>query len=106
MMLLFQSVIRAGILARVSSNQGIALAIVRNELEILRAGGYDALPSSGSFSNELLNSLPGSAVATRVVTAYNAQTKQVSVSVEWRDAGSPASSTVSLQTLITETGGI
>ncbi|MCX6786961.1 MAG: prepilin-type N-terminal cleavage/methylation domain-containing protein [Candidatus Kaiserbacteria bacterium] len=106
MLLLLQAVVQSSVLVRTSKNQGIALAIARNELESLRAGGYAALPSSGSFPNELLGTLPPAATTTRTVSVYNAKTKQITVSVVWLDAGSLASSTVSLSTLITQTGGL
>lgn len=106
MLLLLQAVVRSSVLVRTSKNQGIALSIANNKLESLRAGGYAALPLSGSFSDNLLSTLPPAATTTLAVSAYNAKTKQVSVSVVWRDSGSAASSTVSLSTLITETGGL
>ncbi|MBU6490898.1 prepilin-type N-terminal cleavage/methylation domain-containing protein [Patescibacteria group bacterium] len=105
MLLLLQAIIYSGVLVRTSKSQGIALAIARNELESLRAGGYAALPSSGSFSDSLLSSLPN-ATTTLIVKAYNEKTKQVTANVIWMDAGSAASSTVSLSTLITQTGGL
>lgn len=105
-LLMVQAVARSSVLVRTSKNQGIALAIARNELEGLRAGGYATLPSSGSFSDSLLSALPSAATTTLAVSAYNAKTAQVTVSVVWRDPGSAASSTVSLSTLITQTGGL
>jgi len=106
MFVIFQSVLNTSVFVRTSKNQGIALSIVRNKLEGLRASGYAALPSSGSFSDTLMSTLPPAATTTLTVTAYNAKVKQVAVSVVWRDAGSTASSTVSLTTLIAQTGGL
>ena len=106
MLILLQSVILSGILVRTSKSEGIALTIARNKIESVRAGGYGAIPSSGSFSDALLSSLPPSSTATLTVSAYNAQTKEVVATVVWRETGSAASSTVSLDTLITQTGGI
>lgn len=105
-LILFQAIARSSVLVRTSKDQGIALAIARNELEALRAKGYAALPGSGSFSSSLLSALPGAATATLTVSAVNAKTKQVSASVVWSEPGAAASSTVSLSTLITETGGL
>lgn len=106
MLMMFHSVVGTDVFVRTSKNQGIALSILRNKLEGLRAGGYDALPVSGSFSDTLLSTLPPAATTTLVVAAYSAKVKQVAVSVVWRDAGSTASSTVSLTTLIAQTGGL
>lgn len=106
MLILLQAVVHSGVLVRTSKNQGIALSIARNELETLRIGGYAALPVSGSFSDSLMSTLPQAATTMLTVTPYNAKTKQVVVSVEWLDPGASASSTVSLATLVTETGGL
>lgn len=105
LLLLLQAVLQSSVLVRTTKSQGIALTIARNELEILRAGGYATLPPSGSFSNNLLSTIP-SATTTLTVSTYNAATKQVTASVIWREPGSSASSTVSLTTLITHTGGL
>lgn len=105
MLILLQAVIQNGVLARSAKNQGIALAIARNELETLRNIGYDNLPPSGSFADSLLDMLPA-ATTTRAVSDYNAKTKQVTVHVIWKDPGLAASSTVFLSTLITKIGGL
>ncbi|OGG76628.1 hypothetical protein A2950_01910 [Candidatus Kaiserbacteria bacterium RIFCSPLOWO2_01_FULL_55_19] len=105
LLLLLLAVTRSGVLVRASKGQGVALAIVRNELESLRAGGYAALPGSGTFGNALVDTLP-QATTTLMVSDYNAKTKQVTATVIWLDAGATASSTVSLSTLITQTGGL
>ncbi len=105
LLLMFQAILQSSILVRTTKSQGIALTIARNELETLRAGGYATLPQSGSFSNSLLSTLP-SATSSLTVSVYNAGTKQVVAKVIWRESGSSASSTVSLSTLITQTGGL
>ena len=105
LLLLLLAVTRGAVLVRASSSQGVALSIVRNELESLRAGGYEALPTSGTFPNALVDALP-QATTTLTVSDYNTKTKQVTVAVVWLEAGSTASSTVSLSTLITQTGGL
>lgn len=105
-LILLQSVVRTGVLVRTAKNEGVALSIARNELESVRSSGYSALPGSGSFSDSLLSTLPSGATTTLTVSAYNAKTKQVTVTVVWRDPGNTASTTVSLDTLITQTGGL
>ncbi len=85
-------------------DQDVALRIARNELEVLRAAGYDALPTSGPFTDTLLSSLAEGA-ASVAVADFNAKTKRVDVSVSWRGAG-PALRGVSLTTLITQDGGL
>lgn len=103
---LLQAILQSGALTRMSKHQSVALSIAQNKIESLRAGGYATLPSSGTFSDSLINELPVAATTTLTVSVYNAETKQVSVNVVWRDPGSTASSTVSLSTLITEIGGL
>ncbi|MFA6408249.1 MAG: prepilin-type N-terminal cleavage/methylation domain-containing protein [Candidatus Paceibacterota bacterium] len=105
MLVLLQAVIRGGSLARAAQNQGIALSIAQGEIESLRASGYDNLPSSGTFTDSLLDTLP-IATASLSVSDYNDKTKQVTVNVLWQNSGFTASSTVSLSTLITQTGGL
>ena len=106
MLILLQSVLRSSILVRTSKNEGIALSIARNKIESLRAGGYGSVPASGAFSDSLLSTLNSQATTTLTTSDYNAKTKQVVVSVIWLDPGHTASSTVSLSTLITQTGGL
>ena len=106
MLLLLQAILQSGTLIRISRHQSIALSIAQNKLESLRADGYTTLPSSGTFSDSLISMLPVAATTTLTVSVYNTETKLVSASVVWRDPGSPASSTVSLSTLITEAGGL
>ncbi len=81
----------------------IALHIAETELETLRSVGYSTLPTSGPFVSDELAELPGGA-GTVTVTAYNAETKQVGVSVGWIEEGAERS--VTLDTLITEVGGL
>lgn len=105
MLLLFQAVLRSGMLVTSTQNQDTALTIARNEIEKVRAEGYAAVPASGSFSDTLLTTLPsGSAALTTSV--YNAKTKSVTVSVSWQERNKTASSSVSLSTLITQIGGL
>ncbi len=104
-LVLLQSIIQSSTLVRTSKDQGIALAIARNELEGLRMNGYASLPPSGSFSDSLASTLPD-ATTTLAVSAYNPKTDLVTVEVAWQETGIAASSTVSLSTLVTQTGGL
>jgi type II secretory pathway pseudopilin PulG len=89
---------------RVVRDQDLALRIARNEVESLRAVGYDALPASGPFTDALLDSLP-SGGASITITDYSAKTKQADVSVSWIPSdGIPRQ--VSLTTLITQNSGL
>jgi len=95
---------RLPVSGREGRDQDLALTLVRSELETLRAGGYDALPTSGPFTHMLLPSLAGSS-ASVAVADFDAETKQVDVSVSWQGAGSVTRS-VSLTTLVAQNGGL
>ncbi|MBI5003763.1 prepilin-type N-terminal cleavage/methylation domain-containing protein [Candidatus Kaiserbacteria bacterium] len=91
-------------LTREAAHQDIALHAASQQLESLRMSGYPALPASGSFANSQVTQLPsGSGAMT--ISALNAKTKQVVVTVSWQE-GSRGSRSVSLSTYITETGGL
>lgn len=106
MLLLLHAVIQSSALVKNSKNYGIALSIARDKIESVRAGGYAAVPQNGTFLNTLVSTLPRAATTTLAVSAYNAKTKQVIISIIWLEPSSTASSTISLTTLITETGGL
>jgi len=84
-------------------DQDLALKIASEEVEILRAGGYDALPVSGSFSHPQLGSLREGA-ASLVIDDSNAKTKQVAVTVSWQ--GAVGARAVSLTTLVSQNSGL
>lgn len=103
MIVIFQVVVSATTLARNIKNRDLALKIASHKMEELRAVGYSGVSGGGTFSDDLLTSLPGGAGQV-VVTAYNDKTKQVSVTVTWMEK--EASKSVSLTTLLTEVGGL
>jgi prepilin-type N-terminal cleavage/methylation domain-containing protein len=90
--------------SRISHSQSIALAIAESKIEALRAGGYDSLPASGSFTDVALSSLASSTAST-TVTVYDSKTKRVDVGVSWLETDS-VRRYVSLATLITQIGGL
>lgn len=85
-------------------DQDLALKIARNEIEVLRGAGYDALPASGPFANPLLSALPGGAGSV-IIATYNTKTKRADVSVSWVGTGSAARS-LTLTTLVTQNSGL
>lgn len=89
---------------RDSAFENSAFHIADNKLNELRALGYATLPASGAFSDPQLASLPQGAAST-TVTTWNTKTKQVVVGVSWLGADNLTRS-VSLTTLITESGGL
>jgi prepilin-type N-terminal cleavage/methylation domain-containing protein len=103
MVLLYFAMFSSVSLAKHAKNRDIALKIANHEMESLRGLGYDALPASGSFSDASLSSLTSGAGSV-AVSAYNAQTKEVTVTVTWNE--SSGSQSVSLSTLIVNSGGL
>ena len=99
-----EALVHAVPLARVTRSEDLALTIANNEIGILRAGGYASVPGSGAFNNTLLEALP-SGDGTLTVTDWNAEVKQVRVTVSWQEPGEAARSLL-LSTLIAETGGL
>jgi prepilin-type N-terminal cleavage/methylation domain-containing protein len=98
------SLLRGVPATRLTLDQSIALSIAQNKIEALRAGGYAALPATGSFTDSALTAL-ASSTGSVTVTAYASTTKQVQVSVSWREKDTSVRS-VSLTTLITNVGGL
>lgn len=90
--------------SRDAAYENVAFRIADNKLDEFRAAGYDALPASGAFLDPELASLP-QGVASTSISDWNAETKQVTAGVSWRDSGGLTRS-VSLTTLITEIGGL
>jgi prepilin-type N-terminal cleavage/methylation domain-containing protein len=91
------------ILNRIAKHQQLAYRIAANELESIRALPYASIPSSGPFSDTLMTNLPSGsgALATSV---YDSRTKQIVVTVTWREPGTSIDKTESVTTLITEGG--
>ena len=98
------ALVGASSLSRATHSSDLALTIASDRMEEMRAGGYAALPATGTFSHDLLPTLSGGNAA-QTITDYNDETKQVVVSVSWQEPGE-AARTVSLSTLVTETGGL
>lgn len=103
--LLYQAASSNLILGRNTKDQEIALRVASNKMEELRAGGYGALPTSGSFSDSQLSSLPGGS-AIMTITDFNTNTKKIIITVQWREPGISTPQNFSLTTLITKVGGL
>lgn len=89
---------------RDSAYESIASHIASNELDLLRAGGYAALPPDGSFDDPGLAGLPQGSASTSA-SIWNAETKRVAAGVSWQGADGNTRF-VSLTTLIASSGGL
>lgn len=103
MLVASQAIFLGAPLIQSTRNQDLALKIARNEIEVLRALGYESLPASGSFTDSLLSSL-SSGTGALVVSDFNTGTKQVVVTVSWEERETAES--VVLSTLITKIGAL
>ena len=90
-------------LSRIQQHKDIALRVMEQKMETLRAAGYSGVGSSGTFSDALLNSL-NSASASTTISDYNGSVKQVMVGVSWVDASTTFY--LSETTLIVNSGGL
>lgn len=104
MIVVYQAVLGNVYLTRNVQDKDVALKIATYKIEEIRALGYSSMPGSGTFTDTLLTSLP-SGTAAMTITDYNAKVKQVVVTVGWTPQNSTARS-VSLTTLVTDTGGL
>lgn len=104
-LVLYQAAAGVMRLMKTAKNQEIALQVANNEIEELRAGGYASLPASGGFSSSQLSALT-SGSGNLTITSLNADTKQILVSVQWRETGGSVVRNISLTTLVTKTGGL
>ncbi len=90
-------------LNRNSKDSDLAHYIAVSEMEDLRNLGYAGMPASGSFTHVLLGNLPG-ATANLVTSDYNADTKQVTVTVTWEEPGARNLHSVTFSTLVNKYG--
>lgn len=104
MLVLYQVSLNTLKLNEVVRDREIALRIAQNKMEELRNTSYNSLPSSGTFADSLLTSLPSSS-GNITVSDYDENIKQVSVIVQWHRPGTQSTSNVTLTTLIVS-GGI
>lgn len=104
-LVLYQAAAGTMRLMKTAKSQEIALRVANNEIEKLRAGGYASLPTSGGFSDPQLSALSNGS-GSLTVTAFNSDTKQVLVSIQWQNPGDSSARSVSLTTLVTKTGGL
>ncbi len=102
-LLVYASANNTLVLNRIARHQQEAYRIAANKLESVRAVPYASIPSSGTFVDPLMANLPGSSGAL-AVSAYDSRTKQVVVTVSWREPGTPTDKSAVVTTLITQGG--
>lgn len=104
-LVLYQAALGNVRIIRYAEDQEIALQVAGNKIEELRSGGYSALPASGNFSDSQLNALSNSSAAM-AITDFNASTKKVVITIQWKEPTSSTLRNITLTTLITKTGGL
>ncbi len=98
------ALVRLSALQDTARFEELALTIASSNLEELRAGGYAALPTSGTLSDGRLASLPSGAGTITVEDGEN-DTKEITVEVSWITRGGVTREIV-LSTIIAENGGL
>ncbi len=90
--------------SRDAAYENTAFRVANSKLDDLRAGGYAALPASGTFTDPALALLPQGSAST-TVTTWNSKTKQVVTGVSW-SASDGTTRYTTITTLITQVGGL
>lgn len=104
-LVLYQASVNTILLSRHSRNDETALRIASIKVEELRNAGYASVPSSGSFTSPLLSDLP-SGTASLVSSDFNDKAKEVVVTVSWQEPQSGTTKSVTMTTVIANTGGL
>ncbi len=102
-LILFAMVSHAVLLNKYNRYREIALRVAENQIQVLRTTAYGSLPSTGSFNNSLLSSIPqgaGTQTITQVATGF----KQATVAVTWRNPTSTANQQVVFSTYLWQYG--
>lgn len=81
----------------------IATRIADQKMQSIRITDFDSIPSTGTFNDPLMSSIPGGA-GNITVTDVNDTLKDVTVRVTWNNSRSNGNNSVELQTYITEGG--
>lgn len=101
---IFQASLTTILLNRRAQNQELAVRVANTKMEAIRLLTFETLPTSTTFTDPLLNSLP-QGQATIVTSSYNSKTTEVTVNVYWAEFNGMVTHTVSFTTLVTK-GGI
>lgn len=102
-LLLFQVTAKSLVLNKYNRYREVALRIADKELQTLRTTPFASLPSSGSFSDSLLSTLPNGQGAI-TITDINSRLKDVTVTVSWNNTSGTATQSIRLQTYIDQGG--
>ena len=76
---------------RRARDRATATLVLESQVELLRAGGFAALPPAGAqpFPAEQLRGLPGAAGSVEVAPGRTPTLRRVRLSVDWRPEGGP-----------------
>ena len=102
---IYQAALNGIFLTRNAKDQEIALRVATHKVEELRSLGYFSLPASGSFTDSQLSSLLQSS-ASMAISDYNLKTKQITVTVSWKETNTNVPHSLQLNTLISQDGGL
>jgi prepilin-type N-terminal cleavage/methylation domain-containing protein len=101
--LLFVAANQAFLLNRNARYRETAVRIASSQLNVLRNTAYNSLPATGTFSHNLLSTLP-QGTANQTITSFDSRTKEVRITVTWREATAAVTQKAELTSLITQGG--
>lgn len=102
-LLLFQIVSQTVVLNKYNEYREVALRAAETQIQTLKTTPYESLPSSGSFSNSQISSLPsGSGQFT--VNEVADGLSEVEVTITWQNSGQSGNQTISLSSLVSSGG--
>jgi type II secretory pathway pseudopilin PulG len=102
-MLLYVAASNSILLNRNARQQDLATRIGASLMEDVRGAEFDLIPLSGPMSHSLLNNLPNSQ-ANLTVTDLDADSKEITIAVSWREGSSAVVHTASFTTIIVRNG--
>jgi prepilin-type N-terminal cleavage/methylation domain-containing protein len=102
---IYQVALNGIFLTRNAKDQEVALRVATHKVEELRSLGYFSLPASGAFTDSQLSSLLQSS-ASMAISDYNLKTKQITVTVSWKENNTNVPHSLQLNTLISQDGGL
>ena len=102
-LIIYQATTKTVVVNRWNGYKELALRSADNKIQSLRTTPFATLPASGTFSDSLITSIPDGAGAI-TVTALNATTKAITVTVSWSDPSNTDTQQVRLDTYISQGG--
>lgn len=102
-LVLFQVTSNSVVINKYNRFKEVALRVAENELQSLRTTPYGSLPSSGSFTNSQLSSIPNGAGQINI-TELSDGFAEATVTVTWENPSASGTQQVELSTYLWQGG--